>query len=79
MHDHVQAARVAKKLGNQFPTLINYTKCLAIIHRTPESDWVDLVERMLAGHWSKEQTEGYADVLKELREAFGPPFVLFEP
>jgi hypothetical protein len=50
----VLAAEVAKTTKH-FVDLVAYTTCLAIIHRTPESDWVDLVARMLSGHWTYDQ------------------------
>jgi hypothetical protein len=38
----------------------DYTTSLSIIHSDPNhSDWPDLVERMLSGHWNKEQAERY--------------------
>jgi hypothetical protein len=46
--DWVQAAEVAKLCG-QPHSLIDYMSSLSIIHRAPESDWPDLVTRMLAG------------------------------
>lgn len=56
----VCAARVAGVIpATQVAGLLDYTESLAMIHRTLESDWLDLVERMLAGHWNKEQTERY--------------------
>ena len=57
LQDYVQAARVAKKYGRHLPDLLPYTTSLSILHRTPEEDWPDLVARMLAGSWTKEQTE----------------------
>ena len=64
---YVNAARVAAKHGTCVPGLIPYTRCLSIIHRAPESDWSDLVGRMLAGHWTTEQTERYVEVIKALK------------
>ena len=64
--DWVWAAEVAK-LCDQPQSLLDYTTQLSIIHRAPDSDWPDLVERMLAGHWTKEQTEAEASNSRNTR------------
>jgi ParB/RepB/Spo0J family partition protein len=65
------AAQVANKSRAQVRDLLDYTKSLSILHRTREEDWPDLVARMLAGNWTKEQTERYVDVLKTLEMPAG--------
>ncbi|MGA7312635.1 MAG: DNA methyltransferase [Silvibacterium sp.] len=66
---YLNAAEVAVKYGNRFPDLRdNYTTSLAIIHRCPESDWADLVTRMLAEQWTKGQTECQVNIVKRRRE-----------
>lgn len=62
---YVSAAAVAKST-NQFVDLIPYMTNLSILHRCPESDWPDLIGRMLSGHWTQDQTERYISVIKEL-------------
>jgi hypothetical protein len=67
--DYVLAAKVFEKWGKpsaQALGLLDSMKSLSIIHRAPESDWRDLVDRMLAGGWTKEQTERYIEVIKSL-------------
>ena len=78
----VCAARVANKATAQAVSLIEYEKSLSIIHRAPESDWTDLVERMLSGHWTTDQTERYVEVVKalevpeEYRDIFPRPVLI---
>jgi len=61
----VSAAEVAKST-NQFVDLIDFTTCLSVVHRAPESDWPELANRMVAGRWTKEITERYVEVIKSL-------------
>jgi site-specific DNA-methyltransferase (adenine-specific) len=66
LRNWVLASQVANKSLNQLRELLDYTTSLSILHRAPEEDWTDLVGRMLAGQWTKEETERYVDVIKAL-------------
>ena len=67
------ASVVAGKPITEVIGLLDYVEQLYVIHSAPDSDWPDLVERMLAGHWTKEQTERYVEVINGILRPWPGP------
>jgi hypothetical protein len=59
----VQAAAVAKTYSPWVDLIPYSATSLSIIHRAPESDWPDLVQRMRAEKWTKGQTLRHVEAI----------------